>query len=103
LHSQVLSQYLFVYDDGSITIPSITNACGFEIPELVEWQQMNQFVLSLLLSSLTKEAISIVVGLPSSQVVWSILETIFSHRFKSHELRHKDDLQHMKKNSRSFV
>jgi hypothetical protein len=41
LHSQVLSQYLFVYDDGSITIPSITNACGFENPELVEWQQMN--------------------------------------------------------------
>lgn len=103
MHSQVLSQYLFVYDDGSITIPSITNACGFEIPELVEWQQMNQFVLSLLLSFLTKEAISIVVGLPSSHVVWSILETIFSHRFKSHELRHKDDLQHMKKNSRSFV
>jgi hypothetical protein len=30
-----------VYDDGSITITSITNACGFENPELVEWQQMN--------------------------------------------------------------
>lgn len=71
--------------------------------ELVEWQQMDQLVLSLLLSSLTEEAMSVVVGLPFSHVVWSMLETTFSHRSKSCELRIKDDLQHMKKSSCSVI
>jgi hypothetical protein len=49
-------------------------------------------VLSLLLFSLTEEAISVEVGLHSYHEVQSMLETIFNHRSKSHELRLKGDL-----------
>uniref|UniRef100_A0A2N9HD57 Uncharacterized protein n=1 Tax=Fagus sylvatica TaxID=28930 RepID=A0A2N9HD57_FAGSY len=66
-------------------------------------QQTDQLVLSLLLASLTEEALSVVVGLTSSHAVWSTLETTFSHRSKSRELRLKDELQHMKKDARTVV
>ena len=92
------------YVDSSVTKPSITDSSGSENPELVEWQQTNQLLLSLLLvSSLTEEAMSTVVGLSSSHDIWYTLKNTFSHRSLSHELRLKDDLQHMKKNSRSVV
>lgn len=94
---------LFGYFNDYVTMSSATDASGFENPEPVEWQQMDQLVLSLILSSLTEEAMSIVVGLPFSHAVWSMLETTFSHLSKSCELRIKDDLQHMKKNSCSVV
>ncbi|KAJ0053594.1 hypothetical protein Pint_03050 [Pistacia integerrima] len=50
-----------------------------------------------------EEAMSVVVGLTSSHVVWSTLEITFSHRSKSQELCLKDELQHMKKDARSVV
>ncbi|XP_073262680.1 uncharacterized protein [Populus alba] len=46
---------------------------------------------------------SAVVGLTFSYDVWSTLETTFSHRSKSRELRFKDELQHIKKDTRSVV
>jgi hypothetical protein len=52
---------------------------------------------------LTKEALSVVVGLTSSHAVWSTLETTFSHRSKSRELRLKDELQHIKKDAKTIV
>jgi hypothetical protein len=45
----------------------------------------------------------VVVGLTFSHVVWSTLETTFSHRFKSQEMYLKDELQHIKKNVRSVI
>jgi hypothetical protein len=82
--SQVLSllqsQHLFGYVDGSVTKPSIIDSSGSENPELVEWQQTSQLLLSLLLSSLTEEAMSTVVGLSSSHDIWYTLENTFSHR-----------------------
>ena len=53
--------------------------------------------------SIINPAMSVVVGLASSHVVWSTLETIFSHRSKSWEPRLKDELQHMKKDARSIL
>jgi hypothetical protein len=52
---------------------------------------------------LTKEALSVVVGLTYSHAVWSTLETTFSHRSKSRELRLKDELQHIKKDAKTIV
>jgi hypothetical protein len=60
-------------------------------------------VLSLFLTLLTEEAMFVDVGLTSSHVVWSTLETTFNHRSKSKELRFKDEMQHMKKDTRSVV
>ena len=63
---------------------------------------MDQLVLSLLLSTLTEESMSVVVGLSTSRDVWSRLETTFSHKSKSRELRLRDELQTMKKHDKSL-
>ena len=48
-----------------------------------------------MLSSLTEEAIAVVVGLSTARDVWLALETTFNHHSKAREL--KDDLQLMKR------
>src|SRR5438270_11681622 len=63
---------------------------------------MDQLVLSLLLSTLTEESMSVVVGLSTSRDVWFRLETTFSHKSKSRELRLRDELQTMKKHDKSL-
>ena len=40
------------------------------------------------------------VGLSTSRKVWIALENTFSHRSKAHEIRLKDDLQLMKRDTR---
>ncbi|KAF5472860.1 hypothetical protein F2P56_009531, partial [Juglans regia] len=108
--SQVLQllqcQNLLGYIEGSLAEPFATIVFGDSVstnPKLAEWKQIDQLVLSLLLSTLTEEAMSSVVGLPTSRAVWSRLENTFSHRSKSRELRLKDDLQTMKKNDKSVL
>ena len=54
-----------------------------------------------MLSSLTKEAIVEVVGLSTSRKVWLVLENTFSHRLKAKEIWLKDDLQLMRRETRS--
>src|SRR2546430_14403696 len=63
---------------------------------------MDQLVLSLLLSTLTEQSMSVVVGLSTSRDVWSRLETTFSHKSKSRDLRLCDELQTMKKHDKSL-
>ncbi|KAF5462652.1 hypothetical protein F2P56_018640 [Juglans regia] len=65
------------------------------------WKQNDQLVMSLLLSSLTEEALSVVIGLTTSKDVWTALETAFSHKSKVRELQIKDELHLMKRGSRS--
>ena len=56
------------------------------------WKVADQWLLCLLLSSLTKEAIAVVVGLSIACDVWLALEDTFNHHSKARELRLKDDL-----------
>jgi hypothetical protein len=58
--------------------------------------------MSLLLSSLTKEALSITIGFTTSRDVWNSLETTFSQKSKVRELQIKDELHLMKRGSRSI-
>ena len=99
-------QQLLGYVDGSIKPPSATIGSDDSAtinPAFAKWQQTDQLILSLLLTSLTEEAMATVVGLTFSYAVWSTLETTFSHHSKSRELHFKDELQHMKKDTRSIV
>ena len=66
-------------------------------PKYLAWRTADQRLLYLLLSSLTEEAMAIVVGLSTTRDVWLALETTFSHQSKARELRLKDDLQLMKR------
>jgi hypothetical protein len=62
---------------------------------------MDQLVLSLIYSSLTEEAMCEVLGSTSSHDAWLALEESFSDKSKTHELQLKDDLQMIKKGSRT--
>jgi hypothetical protein len=70
-------------------------------PEYTSWKQMDQLVLSLIYSSLTEEAMCEVLGLTSSREAWLALEESFSDKSKTCEIQLKDDLQMMKKGSRT--
>jgi hypothetical protein len=99
-------QHLLGYVDGFIKPPSATIGSDDSAtinPAFAKWQQTDQLVLSLLLTSLTEQAMSAVVGLTSSHDVWYTLETTFNHRSKSRELCFKDELQDMKKDTRFVV
>uniref|UniRef100_A0A2N9HM89 Integrase catalytic domain-containing protein n=1 Tax=Fagus sylvatica TaxID=28930 RepID=A0A2N9HM89_FAGSY len=69
-------------------------------PKHLAWKATDQRLLSLLLSSLTEEAMAEAVGLSTSREVWTALENTFSHRSKAREIRLKDDLQLMKRGTR---
>jgi len=66
------------------------------------WKQFDQLVMSILFSSLTKETLSITIGLTTSRDVWNSLETTFSHKSKVRELQIKDELHLMKHGSHSI-
>lgn len=84
--------------DGSLLKP-IATLEGSSIMSLkfLEWKAIDQCILSLLLSSLSKEAMAAAIGLPTSRDVWLALEHAFSHGFKTCEIRLKDKLQLIKK------
>nr|TKR59016.1 hypothetical protein D5086_0000327510 [Populus alba] len=67
------------------------------------WKQLDQLVISLLLSSLTEEALSITIGFTTSRDVWNSLETTFSQKSKARELQIKDELHLMRRGSRSIL
>lgn len=48
-------------------------------PEYAEWCSKDQRILSILLSSLTEEALGEVIGAITSRVVWLSLESTFAH------------------------
>eukprot|EP00261_Vitis_vinifera_P040178 XP_019081421.1 PREDICTED: uncharacterized protein LOC109124128 isoform X2 [Vitis vinifera] len=96
------SQDLLAYVDGTLVPPprfepetSTTLSTKY-----LAWKAANQRLLCLLLSSLTEEAIAVVVGLSTAREVWLALENTFSHHSKARELRLKDDLQLMKRGTK---
>ena len=60
--------------------------------QYLAWKVANQRLLYLLLSSLTEEAIVVIVSLSTARDIWFALETTFNYHLKAHELRLKDDL-----------
>ncbi|KAL5763026.1 hypothetical protein ACOSP7_019290 [Xanthoceras sorbifolium] len=72
-------------------------------PKHLAWKTSDKCLLSLIFSSLTEEAMAEVVGLSTSREVWTVLENTFSHRSKTREISLKDDLQLMKRGTRSVT
>ncbi|RVW98312.1 Retrovirus-related Pol polyprotein from transposon RE1 [Vitis vinifera] len=100
-------QNLLSHVDGSVAPPPITIAVDSSSsqpnPQYVAWQLQDQRLLSLLFSSLTEEAMVEVLGLTTARDVWLALENSFSHISKTRELRIKDDLQLIKRGTRSVT
>ena len=88
--------------DGTIKIPPRFTPENSQTPNIkhVAWKHIDQRLFSLLLFSLTKEAMAEVVGLSTSRKVWVALENTFNHHSEVHEIRLKDDLQLMKRGTR---
>uniref|UniRef100_A0A2N9GCL0 Integrase catalytic domain-containing protein n=1 Tax=Fagus sylvatica TaxID=28930 RepID=A0A2N9GCL0_FAGSY len=97
------SQELIGHVDGTLEPPPRFAPANSQTPNIkhLAWKQTDQRLLSLLLSSLTEEAMAEVVGLTTSREVWIALENTFSHRSKAREIRLKDDLQLMKRSTRT--
>ncbi|KAG6779791.1 hypothetical protein POTOM_016191 [Populus tomentosa] len=93
------SQGLLGHVDGTLVPPPQFDPPTSQTPNRshLAWKATDQRLLSLLLSSLTEEAMAEAVGLSTSREVWTALETTFSHRSKAREIRLKDDLQLMKR------
>ena len=97
------SQELIDYVDGTLEPPPRFVPANSQTPNIkhLAWKQTDQRLLSLLLSSLTKEAMAEVVGLTTSREVWLTLENTFNHRSKAREICLKDDLQLMKRGTQT--
>ncbi|XP_075666058.1 uncharacterized protein LOC142635884 [Castanea sativa] len=99
------SQGLLGHVDGTLVPPPLFDPPTSQTPnnKHLAWKAADQRLLSLLLSSLTEEAMAEAVGLSTSREVWTALENTFSHRSKAREIRLKDDLQLMKRGTRSVT
>ncbi|XXG45767.1 hypothetical protein AAC387_Pa02g0758 [Persea americana] len=96
------SQGLLGHVDGTLVPPPPFDPPTSQTPNTkhLEWKATDQRLLSLLLSSLTEEAMAEAVGLSTSREVWTALENAFSHRSKAREIHLKDDLQLIKRCTR---
>jgi len=99
------SQVLLGYVGGTLVPPPPFDPPTSQTPNHshLAWKATDQRLLSLLLSSLTEEAMAEVVGLSISHKVWTALENTFSHHCKAREIRLKDDLQLMKRGTRTVT
>ena len=99
------SQELLGHVDGTLAPPPWFAPADSQTPNIkyLAWKNIDQCLLSLLLPSLTDEAMAEVVGLSTSLEVWLALENTFSHQSKAREIRLKDDLQLMRRGTRSIT
>ncbi|GAV77188.1 UBN2_3 domain-containing protein, partial [Cephalotus follicularis] len=75
-------QKLLGFVDGSNRCPPLTVSVHGHTdnqpnPATIAWQEQDQLLLSLLVSSLSESIIPIVVGLNTSHEVWTVLESAF--------------------------
>eukprot|EP00261_Vitis_vinifera_P028317 XP_010662478.1 PREDICTED: uncharacterized protein LOC104882141 [Vitis vinifera] len=75
------SQELLGHVDGTLAPPPWFAPADSQTPNIkyLAWKNIDQCLLSLLLPSLTDEAMAEVVGLSTSREVWLALENTFSH------------------------
>ncbi|XP_011032772.1 PREDICTED: uncharacterized protein LOC105131470 [Populus euphratica] len=97
-------QNLLSFVDGSLSQPTASSENSSSTnPKFLEWKAKDQQILSLLLSSLSEEAMAVTLGLTTSRDVWLALERVFSHGSKTRERRLKVELPLMKKGSQTVA
>lgn len=102
--AMLTSHGLYSFVDRSFVVPTLTlTDDGKEVPNpaYATWCAKDQRILSLLLSTLTKESMFEVIGFKSSCDVWLALEAAFSHSSTSHAHQSCDELHLLKKGSSS--
>src|ERR1044072_5376690 len=106
-------QNLFDIVDATITPPSeyvqqtfsqaVSPGARTSVPVLnplfAQWQTRDRNVNSLLLSSLTEEALAETLSATTAREVWITLHSASAYRSKARELRLRDELQLMRRGS----
>ena len=105
----ILKAYSLIdHIDGSVQKPSqylADSAGNLTIrvnPSFLSWKKRDKTLLTLIYSTLSPPVLSMVVGLHSTQEVWSTLETRFTSTARANVLNLKLELQSVKKGSDSI-
>ena len=85
---QTFSQAVSPGASSSVTVPN---------PLFAQWQTRDRNVNSLLLSSLTEEALAETLSATTARDVWIALHSAYASRSKARELRLRDELQLMRR------
>lgn len=107
IHPLLASQQFLPLVDGSSLAPpatvTSTNGQPAPNPEFITWTSRDQILKLFLVSTLTEESMSVVIGCNTSRDVWLALSNAYSHGSKARELSIKDDLLSAKKGSKSVA
>jgi hypothetical protein len=100
-------QNLFGYIDGTHPrppqlIPDPTFGLFLSNPEYQSWYHQGKMIFSVIISTLSIEALPHVIGLPTSQEVWLTLETLFSAHSQSRIMQLKQQVATLKKGALSI-
>jgi hypothetical protein len=68
-------------------------------PAFILWTKKDQFILSLLNSTLTEKVLASLYGMETSRQVWTHLSTRFASESRSHIVYVKRQLQHLHQGS----
>lgn len=105
IYPLLCSHDLFQFLDGRKSAPSLTttDSAGNNIPNssFTEWKAQDQRLRTFLQATLTEESMTEVIGCTTSKDVWDSLVQAYSDSSKARELCLKDELQLIKKGSRS--
>lgn len=80
----------------------VSGSSTVENPAYLHWKKQDQILLGWLLSSLTENVLAQVVGLTSSQAVWSALERQYASKSKARIMQLRRELQTIRKGSKSM-
>ncbi|CAH9142138.1 unnamed protein product [Cuscuta epithymum] len=98
------SQGLFGYIDGSIPSPTVSvSPTPDEVKRLATWNTQDKRLVSLLLSSLMEESMAETLGCTTSAKIWKALASAFNLSSKSREIQLRDELQQLRRGSRSVT
>jgi hypothetical protein len=105
----ILEAYSIIdHIDGSVQKPSqylvdaVGNLTTRANPSFLSWKKRDKALLTLIYSTLSPLVLSMVVGLNSTQEVWSTLETRFTSTARANVLNLKLELQSVKKGTDSI-
>ncbi|KAL8493500.1 hypothetical protein ACS0TY_024640 [Phlomoides rotata] len=103
----LFSQKFLAYVDGFSFPPTkvkiAASGSASPNPDYTKWYLNDQIIRVFLSSTLSEEALSVVIGCTSSREIWDTLATTFNRPSKARELRIRDELQFLKKGARSVT
>lgn len=108
LTAYLRGQDLFSFVDGTQIpppkmFPAESNSNPKTNPAFLSWQRTDQFILSILLSSITKLIVAHVISAGTSRELWTSLESMYSSRSQAKEFQIRFQLTNLSCGDQSIV